>query len=595
MTRDEHEEVPVPDDAVTPEDDAVVEVTSVEDDVEVREAAAPEDDTTVDEGAEPAPAPVRRAAQAGRIVVRAGSALLVLATVAAVAVGGSVRSPAAPTAVALPEVSVPAAGTTLVCPGPLRLPTEPEPGEDVAYDPQFDPTLDGTTTLLRALTLGGAAGTLRPMAEDDVVAELDPVGEAAVATLDDVDGPVVLRAEPQGDEPAGGAASVLSTTTEGDLRGLASASCARATPEAWLVGGSTAVGSSARLVLQNPGLTAATAEVTIWGPSGRVELAGAPEFLVPPGQERVVLLEGVAAEQRRLVTRVRASGGLVTAYIQDSELRGLVPAGVDLVTTGSGPDAVQRVPGIVLPETQADGADPAVLRLLAPGDERVSVDVTLLGSDGPLELPGAQGLDLTPGEVLDVPLGGLPAGAYTVLVSADGPVVAGALLTRGLGVGDLDQGTLATDPLDRAWMPSAVASDGAAVALPGTDGALAVGVADPGSASGGAAQVTLDVLDVDGGLLGSRDLDLQPDTTTAIPLDGLLGEAGEAPTAEGSDAEVSDAVASDVVAGVVLRTDDPRVVWSVVLVQRQADGTLVSTLTPVAAETVQPDVGVRVR
>ena len=43
--------------------------------------------------------------------------------------------------------------------------------------------------------------------------------------------------------------------------------------------------------------TAVTVGLDLWGPSGQVELAGAPQFLVPPRQERIVLLEGLAAEE----------------------------------------------------------------------------------------------------------------------------------------------------------------------------------------------------------------------------------------------------------------------------------------------------------
>src|SRR5690606_35790565 len=184
-------------------------------------------------------------------------------------------------------------------------------------------------------------------------------------------------------------------TAAGDLRGVGAASCRRPATETWLVGGGTERGSSAWLVLQNPGRTAATVEVAMWGPSGPVDLAGAPEYLVPAGTERALLLEGVAAEQSRIVVRLSSSGRQVAAYLQDSRLRGLVPQGVGYVVGGQAPAVRQVIPGLSVatdaeggPAGEAGGVGP-LLRLLAPGSEPAVAHIALLGPDGIVELPGA--------------------------------------------------------------------------------------------------------------------------------------------------------------------------------------------------------------
>ena len=106
----------------------------------------------------------------------------------------------------------------------------------------------------------------------------------------------------------------------GDLAGLAAATCARPREDSWLVGGSTQLGSSARLVLVNP--TGLTTDVvaTIFGPTGQI----AQPIIVSMGARSVesVLLEGVAAELATLVVHVKASGVGVVAAIQDSRLDG---------------------------------------------------------------------------------------------------------------------------------------------------------------------------------------------------------------------------------------------------------------------------------
>ncbi|WP_260459163.1 DUF5719 family protein, partial [Actinotalea ferrariae] len=367
-------------------------------------------------------------------------------------------------------------------------------------------------------------------------------------------------------------------TAAGDLRGLAAASCRRPGAEAWLVGGSTSLGSSARLVLQNPGSTPATVDVELWGPAGAVELAGAPEYLVPPGAERVVLLEGVAAEQSRVVVHLSASGGLVTAYLQDSQLRGLVPAGVDYVVPGRAPAQRQVVPALSVTETAIDGADTAALRLLVPGDRDGTARISLLGPDGPQDLPGADEVELDAGAVLDVPLAGLPAGDWTAVVESDVPVVAAALVTRGTGVGRPAGDAPSRAPLDRAWVPSVASGVSGPLALPGGRGVLTLGVATDDDVTG-AARAELEVLDGDGASLGTRDLRLAAGTTTSIPLDALLGPDVPAPDP----------------AAVVLRTEDPRIAWGAVLVEPSAAGDLVAALVPVGPARAQPEVLVRLR
>ncbi|WP_199423560.1 DUF5719 family protein [Actinotalea solisilvae] len=529
------------------------------------------------------------AARVRRTAVRTltgAGVLLVAGAVAAAPALWPVASPAEPDAVALTAVDVPPAPTTLVCPGPLRLPTEPEPGGDVLYDPQFDPSPEASASVLTAVSVppepGGdaAAGELRPLVAGTTAlpaTPLDPAPDGAVASVVP-DTALVVATQAARDRPAWSAGAVGVTTTTGDLRGLAAASCRAPSAETWLVGGSTALGSSARLVLQNPGSTPASVRLELWGPGGAVELAGSPEYLVPAGSERVVLLEGVAAEQARVVVRLTASGGLVTGYLQDSQLRGLVPAGVDLVVAGTGPAERQVVPGVSVTTTAIDGADTAALRLLAPGDEGGTASISLLGPGGAVALPGADEVELRAGEVLDVPLAGLAEGAWTAVVTSDVPVVAGALVTRGQGVGLPDAGTLARAPLDRAWAPALLPGTSGALALPLGDGALTLGAVTQAGVSG-PARATLDVLGASGDVLATHGLTLTSGATASVPLADLLPD---------------DAAAGARAAALVLRTDDPRVVWAAVLERADPAGGMIAVLSPVAPRTAQPEVLVQV-
>ena len=361
------------------------------------------------------------------------------------------------------------------------------------------------------------------------------------------------------------AATLHVRSGDGDVRGLVTAPCQQPGAQAWLVGGSTELGSSARLVLQNPGLTPASVTVRLWGANGPVEPAGVPEYLVPPRSERVVLLEGLAAEQGRLVVQTSAVGGMVTAYLQDSRLDGLVPRGVDDVVAGSRPATRQVVPAIAVSAT--DDPEAALVRILAPGEQGGAVSVSLLGPQGHVPLPGGS-TDLRAGTVLDIPLSGLPAGDYTAIVNADVPVVVGAMVTR--------TSADPTAPSDRSWVPAASGGSGPLALPDGVEGRLVLAIAPDGELRGRSTVVVETV----GGRRVERTID--EGGTVSIPLADLVG-VGEA--AGGG------ATSTDALQGVVVRTTDPRVVWGVVL----EDDAMVSVLVPVPLQRPQAGVTVDVR
>ena len=482
-------------------------------------------------------------------------ALVLLGTAGALVAAGTELPSPAPRAVPGRAVAVPPAPTVLVCPGPLRLPTELEPGDDAAYDPQFDTAPGESVGQVAAITArpgdGPAAdAALAALGSEEVTAQVVAAGETGAVRVAQPAAPLVARADAVEGVPAWVAATLHVRTEDGDLRGLVGAACQRPAAQSWLVGGSTELGSSARLVLQNPGLTPAAVTVRMWGASGPVELTGG-EYLVPPGSERIVLLEGLAAEQARVVVQTTSVGGLVTAYLQDSRLVGLVPAGVDDVVAGPPPATRQVVAGIAL--TGGEDADAALLRVVAPGEEGGAVSITLLGPEGPVALPGGS-TTVAPGTVLDVPLSGIAAGDYTAVVNADVPVVAGAMVSRGAGGPE--------DVADRAWVPATAAGAGPLALPEGVTGRLVLSVAPDGETVG---RSTVVVESSDG---TSKERVVGEGATLSLPLDDL------------GDPE-----------GLVVRTGDRRVAWAVVL----EDGDMVSVLVPVPPLAAQDRVAVEVR
>lgn len=549
-----------------------------------------------------------------RRVTTTGAGLVGMLAAGAVAAFGSTGATLVPAALApvdaVEHVAVEPGPEVTVCPGPARL-TDPE----TVGDAQFGPAPVGTESSLRAVVEGDGSAELG--AFDGTAARADartleraPDADATVSTVEDPAAGTVLTVRPGEGAGPRVAASVGSVTTAGDLRGLAAASCARPGISQWLVGGSTQIGSSTQLVLQNPGLTPAVVQVDVWGQGGVAVLSGGGQQLVGPGEEVVTLVEAAAPEQRRLVVHVSATGGLVSAYLQHSTLDGLVPLGVDYVVPGAEPAHDLALSGVASVGEAVDDPHAPQLRLLAPGDAAGTARVTVFGADGPVPLRGVEDVALTPGVVTDVSLGGLPAGSYAVAVHADVPVVAGASVDRR---GEADPDLLHEErQYDRAWVAARalapatsapaggdapVDEDGARagqVALvPGTSSALTLAAvptteaAEDGDDAAGPLELRVRAYDEDGAEAGTTTVTLASGTAQTLDPSTLR--------AEGSEAVVA-AVTVDVVGP---RGDlDP--VWSVTASAGPPSGddgdetpSLLSVLLPVVDAPAPGEVAVR--
>ncbi|QHT56311.1 hypothetical protein GXP71_09630 [Cellulomonas sp. H30R-01] len=533
---------------------------------------------------EPAAVVDRGVVWRGRLV-RAGSGLAVAGVVAAVVVAGGVVPGTAVDGLGPSSVPVPPAATTLVCAGPLLLPDDVGRG-----DSAFDPTpVDPVSSVSVASSTRGA-GTVTTLDGAQTLARLDPGDEAV--TVGQVPAPLVVRAEPGDTAPARVGAVSSGLVTAGDLRGLSAASCQHPTADAWLVGGATDLTSTAQLVLTNAGSTPAEVGLEVWGPSGAVDLTG-ERYLVAPGAQRVVAVGGIAAEQRRLVVHVATTGGRVAVHLQDSALDGFTPAGTDLVVPGEAPARRQVVPGVSVVASEVGDEDAGAVRLLVPGDATATASVSVLGPDGPTALPGAESVELRPGEVTDVPLGGLAAGTYTLLVDADQPVVAAAVVTRPGSPGELDD----VPSRERAWAASSSPTDGGVAVLPaGTGGTFTLaGLPARGSAAdsvdgGGETTATVRLLGDDGRVVGERRVSVPVGATGAWSLEALVQGDGLVTPSTALTAPAGQPVvrAVDVVVD-----DGDDVAWALVAEVSRPDGVLVSVLRPVPALVRAPDVAVQ--
>lgn len=336
-----------------------------------------------------------------------GGSVAATAVIAATVVTGPIHTLTPPAASVAP---VPTAQER-VCPGPLlRL------GDDAGQ---------GATV---ATSVGDA----------DVVFESSGPGVTA-GRLPDTDNPAgiapLMLVLPPG-EPGGQpvlAGSQSQSISSGGLFGLATAACAEASGDSWLVGGATDVGRTTLVTISNPSSVDATVALSIYGQSGRVAAPGAEGIVVPPGSQRIISLAAFAPGIIAPVVRVESRGGQVVASLQQSIVRTLAPGGVEIIGDTSAPSRTLVIPGLVVAsagrvaavQTEPGYADvETAVRILLPGDAPATATVTVTPERGELA-PTVFDLELLGGQVGQVALDGLADGSYTVFVQADLPVVAG--------------------------------------------------------------------------------------------------------------------------------------------------------------------------
>jgi hypothetical protein len=393
----------------------------------------------------------------------------VIAAIAVIAGVGAAPAPGGGTAAtASQSVSLPPTATTLVCPPPpavSRLSTAA--GTDAGFTamPSTPSTAlnavsfaaSGAAPELTAVTLPEAtAGAALPVATKGSLAQL--LGPADVATA--------LRVAPAADATNPLGAIVATTTTSGDLEGLAVSSCDAPTSSGWLVGGGVEVGRSGRIVLSNPGRTTVSVGLTVLTTTGAQQPAGGQDLVIGAGASREVLLEALVGPDPTVAVGFTARGGAVSASIVDTQVKGIVARGVEFVPTSL--PAITTMLG-PLPENDAD----VTLRLANPSTHPAQVNWRMLGGTGTIPTTEAAGAAVAPGHVLDIALT-VPSGARALTVTSDVEVLAAAQVVR--------EHTTVTGPAaDRAWLSPTHTLDARSLVVrgPGVSSLVLIGGEQP--------------------------------------------------------------------------------------------------------------------
>lgn len=327
----------------------------------------------------------------------------------------------------------------------------------------------------------------------------------------------VFAAEPQNRTRTDVAATGSATVSAPDLAGYAASPCHPPLMESWLVGGATTTGSSDIVVLSNPGEVPATVQLTVYGASGPVDSPGG-QVIVDAGMQEVVPLAGLALGEESPVIRVSATGAPVTAVLQSSLTRTLLPGGVDQVVAIEAPQTRLLIPGVTVARIDGPQIEAAtVLRLLSPSaDASASVTIAPTGVAPSADEPIV--VELQAGLPLDLELGGISPREYTVTVDADAPVVGAVWQTTGFGEG-----------ADFAWYTPAPALAVPSLFATPVGPSPSLTVANP---TGDVAEVTVDAVDGSSSTTVSIEagrsarFSLRAGTVYAIDTGGALVHAG---------------------------------------------------------------------
>jgi hypothetical protein len=221
------------------------------------------------------------------------------------------------------------------------------------------------------------------------------------------------------------------------MRGLAAASCQQPSYAFHIVGGSTAAGREALLVLTNPSPVDATADLKIYTDLGEVTVSGLTGISVPAETTTVLSLASFAPSVPVMTVSVQSQGAKLAGWIQQRVIRGTQAQGVDWISPNKTAAKQVLIPGLVIRgtdeinnvrESEDDSDAGHALRIFAPEGANVTVQITSSEDD----VFGAVFLGtIEPGAVKDFAINELLDGDYSVFISSDKPIYSGLRAARG--------------------------------------------------------------------------------------------------------------------------------------------------------------------
>ena len=229
--------------------------------------------------------------------------------------------------------------------------------------------------------------------------------------------------------------TVLTSADSGDDQGISAAPCTAPAVDHWFTGVGYSDDFRSELILTNVDETQAEVDLRFFGEKGQIVVPGGQGMVVPAGKSVTVALESLIDAEGPLSVAVHSSDGRVAAIARDQRsTRKGKPAGADWHTSSINPRQQVIIPGV------PEGEGERYLYVTNPGTTRTTVQVEVLGADGPYSPVGAESLELEPessGSVrLEEALSGEAAG---IRLTSDHPITGsvGSVSVRGKADDDI--------------------------------------------------------------------------------------------------------------------------------------------------------------
>ena len=162
--------------------------------------------------------------------------------------------------------------------------------------------------------------------------------------------------------------------------GLVVGSCPPTVDDSWYVGAGSGGKHLSTLVLTNLSSSPAVADVSFWGPQGKIDAVDAGGIVVEPFTVRRVDLRDLAAGEADLAVRVeRRRGSLAVAALDSSTA---VFRGTDALDPTAAPSREQVVAGMPA------GSGTRTLMLVNPSTSTARVGVEVIGAEGKVRPQG---------------------------------------------------------------------------------------------------------------------------------------------------------------------------------------------------------------
>ena len=269
----------------------------------------------------------------------------------------------------------------------------------------------------------GREGRLTVTALDGPQAEVTITEQGKGETLSGRTGAVVVAGE--GVMATAGSAATLGTASAGVDAGLMAAPCLAPGTGLWFSGVAATEDDRTELILTNADDAQAQVDLRFYGRSGRVVVPGSPGLVVEARSTRSVSLTGLVRTDGPLGVMVQSSQGRVSAVAKRTRSDGRTPIGADWQVPAGAPAHTVVIPGV------PEGMGSRQLVVTNPTEQRASVQVQVLGLQGPYAPSGAEVIELAPESTgtLDL-VTGLAGESGAVKLTSDQPVTAAVISTN---------------------------------------------------------------------------------------------------------------------------------------------------------------------